>query len=134
MSGVNKEAPVVEEPAKSTTPTATATSTDVDATTPFEAVKDAASSTANAVTEKTTKIFGSFTDNLPKKEEEKETGTKPLFGGFAAASGASPWAAPSTTEGFGSASSFTPKKEEKEDSQEVRHTPLFLGFWFVSRG
>jgi hypothetical protein len=128
MSGVNKEAPVVEE---TTTPTttstepksesATATPSQVDAATPLEAVKDAAASAVNAVSDKATKIFGSFTSTATETptESKESTPAKPLFGGFSSSSGASAWTAPSTIGGFGSASSFTPKKETSKDDEEV---------------
>ena len=133
MSGVNKEAPVtVDEPTPLPTTikpeeakTGSVGPTEVDAATPLEAVKDAASSAANTVSDKATKIFGSFTSSLPdtkKEESSSTTGTpsKPLFGGFTAGtSSASAWSAPTIVGGFGS-SSFAPKPaEEEEDKVEV---------------
>jgi hypothetical protein len=150
MSGVNKETPVtVDEPTPATTTkeveeskTESAGPTEVDASTPLQAVTHAASSAANTVSDKATKIFGSFTSSLPdtptkKDESSSATGTpsKPLFGGFmTGTSSASAWSAPTTTGGFGSgsaggfgsASSFTPKPaQEKEDNEEVS----FLDLW-----
>ena len=125
MSGVNKEAPVVtaasSEPKAS--PAATATLSQVDAATPLEAVKDAAASAVNTVSDKAAKIFGSFTapstDAAEKKDTPAEsTPSKPLFGGFATA-GSSAWSAPTTAGGFGATSSFTPKKEQKQDEDKV---------------
>lgn len=132
MSGVNKEAPVVEDTKElftaassepKTSPAATATPSQVDAATPLEAVKDAAASAVNAVSDKATKIFGSFTapstDTSEKRDMPKEsTPSKPLFGGFAT-SGSSAWSAPTTASGFGATSSFTPKKEQKDDEAKV---------------
>ncbi len=137
MSGVNKEAPVVEDTKDLTTaassepktsPAATATPSQVDAATPFEAVKDAAASAVNAVSDKATKIFGSFTapttDASEKQGTPKEsTPSKPLFGGFAT-TGSSAWSAPTTAGGFGATSAFTPKKEHKDDEDKVV-TPFF---------
>src|SRR5579859_6604157 len=132
MSGVNKEAPVVEDTKDLTTaassepktsPAATATPSQVDAATPLEAVKDAAASAVNTVSDKASKIFGSFTatpTGTPEKRDtsKESTPSKPLFGGFAT-SGASAWSAPTTAGGFGAISSFTPKKAEKEDGDKV---------------
>ena len=128
MSGVNKEAPVIEDTkdlaAKDTTesqstPSATATPSQVEPATTAEAIKDAAVSAANTVSDKTSKIFGSFTSSVPTttpKEGEGET-RKPLFGGFSTGS-ASAWAtAPTTLGGFGSGSSLTPKKEEEKEEE-----------------
>jgi len=144
MSGVNKEAPVaVDEPTPATATkedpqpeeqkTESAGATEVDAATPLQAVKDSASSATNTVSDKSTKIFGSFTSSLPdtptkKDESSSATGTpsKPLFGGFmAGTSSASAWSAPTTaggfgsvsTGGFGSSSSFTPKPAEEQDEE-----------------
>lgn len=129
MPGVNKEAPVLEETTTPTTSTeekptsdsATATLSQVDAATPLEAVKDAAASAVNAVSDKATKIFGSFTSTTTEtpSESKESTPAKPLFGGFSASSGASAWTAPSTIGGFGSASSLTPKKETAKDDEDV---------------
>ena len=130
MSGVNKEAPVVEDTkalntaAASEDTTSPATPSQVDAATPLEAVQHAAASAVNTVADKATKIFGSFTatpaDTPDKKDTPKEnTPSKPLFGGFAS-SGSSAWAAPATTGGFGATSSFTPKKEQTDDGDKVR--------------
>jgi hypothetical protein len=148
MSGVNKETPVtVDEPTPATTTkeaeepkTESAGPTEVDAATPLQAVSHAASSAANTVSDKATKIFGSFTSSLPdtptkKDESSSATGTpsKPLFGGFmSGTSSASAWSAPTTAGGFGSGavgfgsgSSFTPKPaQEKEDNEEVSFLDL----------
>jgi hypothetical protein len=125
MSGVNKEAPVVEDTTpKPESTSSTASPAQVDAATPLEAVKDAAASAVNTVSDKATKIFGSFTaatptDSSDKSDTPKEsTPSKPLFGGFAS-SGSSAWAAPTTAGGFGATSSFTPKKDTKETEDKV---------------
>jgi hypothetical protein len=128
MSGVNKEAPVVDN--ISSTPLAqatteaqakseeTATPTSVDAATPVEAVKQAVSSTANAAADKGTKIFGSFTSQATENKGD-EPKPAPVFGGFKFGStGASAWSAPATTGGFGASSSFTPKKEDVDDEKD----------------
>ena len=141
MSGVNKEAHLtVEEPTPATMTTENETPTqktktestetiEVNTATTLETVTEGGSSAAKSASDKSTKIFGSFTSSLPdsatKKDESGSVGgtpSKPLFGGFmAGTSSASAWSAPTTIGGFGSASSFASKPaEEQEDRDEVR--------------
>ena len=121
MSDPVKETPAAD--ASIPSESATAIPVQVDAATTLDAAKHATASVANTVTDKATKIFGSFTptDTPTKAVESKEStpSVKPLFGGFGGASGASPWAAPTTVGGFASASSFTPQKAE-EAAEVVR--------------
>ena len=139
MSGVNKEAPVVEdtkdlakEDAKEEqqqqppTESSTATPTTVDPATTTEAIKDAASSAANTVSDKATKIFGSFTSGFPTTTtKEGEETRKPLFGAFTGSGSA--WAtAPTTAGGFGATSALTPKKDEEKE-EEVHHIFFYMG-------
>jgi hypothetical protein len=134
MSGVNKEAPLVEEsPVAVTSATnpepdkqdssskpATAAPAPVDSATPLEADNEAAKSTASP---KSTKIFGSFTSSTPQKAE---TSTKPLFGGFTpGTSSASAWTVPITITDFGATSSFTPTRDESPADKEKVYFPDF---------
>lgn len=128
MSSVSKETPVFEETNPPTSAAAEETTTQAtkDAT---PVATDAATETANtegaapsAVSNKPTKIFGSFASETPtKKDESKEsTPSRPLFGGFTlGTSSASAWSAPATLGGFGATSTFAPRKEEEDQEEEV---------------